>query len=110
MAETGGQIEALAPLARWDPFRELERALGGWHPLESRVGRLLEELWGEPRRLGGQLFPPMSIHESESAYVITVDISGSKQEDVTVEGKDRVLTLTVASTEESKPRTMAVQS
>ena len=83
-------------LARWDPFGELEaftrdpfRALVG----RGRLGRLMEEMFGERSFARGELVPSLDLHETDSEYVVTVELPGVRKEDVTVEMTEGVLTV-----------------
>lgn len=80
-------------LARWDPFEELE-FFPGWSPFReyglapARLARLGGE--GATR---GRFAPSVDVSEDDNRYVVTVELPGSKKEDVTVEMKDQVLTI-----------------
>jgi HSP20 family protein len=81
-------------VARRDPFVELD-PFGGWGPfrewgLPARLGRLFGDL---PVTSGGRIAPAVDIAEDDDRYVVTVELPGSKKEDVTVEMKDNLLTI-----------------
>jgi HSP20 family protein len=84
-------------LARWDPFEELD-LFSGWSPfreygpLAGRLARLLGEPGGA-MGVRGRFAPSVDISEDDDRYVVTVELPGSKKDDVTVEMKDRVLTI-----------------
>ncbi len=65
-----------------DPFRGLFRA-----PL--RWSRPFQEAFGD----GAQWAPPIDIAESADGYTITVELPGTKKEDVAVECHDNLLTI-----------------
>ena len=67
--------------ARWDPIRDL-LAL---HQRLDRLGSL------GPSRTGWA--PPVDLHETPDAYVITAELPGLSQEDVHIEMHDGRLTL-----------------
>jgi HSP20 family protein len=83
--------------SRFDPFAELD-LFSGWSPFREwgmsplRLGRLLGESAGEAERRG-RLAPAVDIVEDDDRYVVTVELPGSKKEDITVEMKDSVLTV-----------------
>ena len=80
-------------VTRWDPFEELD-VFPGWSPFRdwsrpARLARLVGE--GAPAR--GRLAPAVDIAEDDDRYVVTVELPGSKKDDVTVEMEDSVLTI-----------------
>lgn len=85
-------------LSRIDPFAELD-PFSGWSPfrdwglLPTRLGRLLGEPIGAPAAMRGRLAPAVDIAEDDDRYVVTVELPGSKKEDITVEMKDGMLTI-----------------
>ena len=84
-------------IARWDPIAELD-LFRGWSPfreygaLPSRLARFFGE-GGQQVPFTGRFAPSVDIAEDDDRYVITVELPGSKKEDVTVEMNDRVLTI-----------------
>ena len=92
MAEKEGRS-----VARWDPIAELD-LFPGWSPLReygalpSRLARFFGE-GGVQVPFTGRFAPSVDIGEDDDRYVITVELPGSKKEDVTVEMNDRVLTI-----------------
>ena len=80
---------------RWDPFEEID-FFSGWSPFReyalgpARFGRLLGEPGGATR---GRFAPSVDITEDDNRYVVTVELPGSKKEDITVEMKDQILTI-----------------
>ena len=89
--------EKTRSLARWDPFEEVD-LFSGWSPFREQGGapaRLLR-WFGEPGGAGafrGRLAPAVDIAEDDDRYVVTVELPGSKKDDITVEMKDQVLTI-----------------
>lgn len=85
-------------VARWDPFADLD-ALGQWSALQDlappsgRLARLLESAFGESARPPRGLSPAVDIHEDAKQYTITVELPGTRKEDVSVELHDGVLTI-----------------
>ena len=75
-------FEELDLLSAWNPFREY-----GLTP--SRLGRLFQEGGVQ----AGRFAPSVDISEDDDRYVVTVELAGSKKDDVTVEMKDQVLTI-----------------
>ena len=73
-----------------DPFADLDLIQDWGRPLG--ISRLMREAFrgmGTPARW----LPPVDIAETDEGYVITVELPGTKKEDVTVECHDNVLTI-----------------
>jgi HSP20 family protein len=83
-------------LIRRDPFEELD-FFSGWNPLRElglapgRWTRMLAD--PGPLAARGRFAPSVDIGEDDERYVVTVELPGSKKEDITVEMKDQVLTI-----------------
>ena len=75
----------LEPFGRWDPFREFG--------LPSRLSRWMEEAFGGAPGTRGRLAPAVDIAEDDAKYVVTVELPGTKREDITVEAHEGVLTI-----------------
>jgi HSP20 family protein len=77
--------------ARWDPFADLWRRRGRLLPrtLAEVFDEALEE-WPSGARA---LQPALDVHENDKQYTVTVELPGSKRDDVTVELHDNVLTI-----------------
>lgn len=93
MAEKEGR--EVRSLARWDPFEE---AFARWSPFRElgrhgRLSRFMEEMPGERPFAHGQHAPALDIHETETEYVVTVELPGVQKEDVSVEVTEGVLTV-----------------
>jgi HSP20 family protein len=95
MAEKKEKESRQSGVARWDPFRELQewRPRRDWGLFPSRLERFFDELestWGAGR---GSFGPAMDIAESDDHYTVTVELPGTRKEDVTVELEDGQLTI-----------------
>ena len=78
-------------LVRWDPFRDVAE-------LQNRINRMFEESFGRPRDRDDEMNlrawrPAVDIYESENGMVVAVELPGVSKENVSVEVKDDVLTL-----------------
>ena len=76
--------ETTRSLKRWNPFEEFE-----YERIPARWSRLFGE--GEPLR--SRFAPSLDISEDDQRYVVTVELPGTKREDIIVELKDQVLTI-----------------
>ncbi len=81
------------PLTGWDPFRDIAS-------LQERINRLFEDAFPNPRnhaesadRRIASWQPVADIYETPTALVITIEIPGVQKEDVSVEVKDNMLTI-----------------
>ena len=79
------------PIVRWDPFRDVAA-------LQDRINRIFSESFGSSRELDddGGLYdwrPPVDIYETTEGSILKVELAGVEKEDVSVEVKDNVLTL-----------------
>lgn len=75
-------------IVRWDPAREVDS-------LQSEVNRLFDTFFGG-RPANGALrrwVPPMDLVETDSHLVLRADLPGLDSEDVSIEVKDGVLTV-----------------
>ena len=103
-------------LTRWDPFEDLE-AFARWSPFRElgrhgRLSRLMEEMFGGRSVARGDLAPALDIHESDTEYVVTVELPGVRKEDVSVEVTEGVLSVRGEKTsgkEEKKERSRWVE-
>lgn len=83
-------------ISRWDPFAEME-ALARWSPLResfpfpSRLGRMLEDFWGE--RSLAPMTPAIDVTESDKQYTVTVELPGVDRDDVSVEVQGGTLSI-----------------
>jgi HSP20 family protein len=75
----------MAPLVRWEPFRELAS-------IHNEMSRLLNAFEGN----GGTTqtwVPPVDVWETESELVYALDLPGVPKEDVAIELEDGMLTV-----------------
>lgn len=79
-------------LVRWDPGYEVDS-------LQSEVNRIFDGFFGGstgPRAANGatrRWVPAMDLAETEDQLVLTADLPGVDEEDVSIEVKDHVLTI-----------------
>jgi HSP20 family protein len=76
-------------LVRWDPSREVDS-------LQSEVNRLFDTFFGGAPANGRGLrrwVPPMDLMETEDHLILRADLPGLDSEDVNIEVKDSVLTV-----------------
>ncbi len=82
----------MATLVRWDPARELDT-------LQSDVNRLFDSFFGRRGDAPGaaqarrRWIPAMDLVETDDSLVLRADLPGLEREDVEVEVKDGVLTV-----------------
>lgn len=82
----------MATLVRWDPARELDT-------LQSDVNRLFDSFFGRRGEPGGaaqarrRWVPAMDLVETDESLVLRADLPGLGRDDVEVEVKDGVLTV-----------------
>jgi len=76
-------------IVRWEPLRELTT-------LQNEMNRLFSSAFDTPAN-GGQTMrrwmPAMDLVETEGQFVLTADLPGLTESDVTIEVDDRVLTI-----------------
>ena len=76
-------------IVRWDPARELDS-------LRSDVNRLFDGFFGADPANGARQrrwIPAMDVAETDDSLVLRADLPGLSEDDVEIEVKDRVLTL-----------------
>jgi HSP20 family protein len=93
--EEGAESRSLAP---WHPFGELQpwRSLFEEGLFSSRFSRLLDEFfreWPRPRPAAGAFLPAMDVSDDDRQYTITVELPGSRKEDVQVDLTEGMLTI-----------------
>jgi HSP20 family protein len=78
----------MTTLVRWDPAAEVDS-------LQSEVNRLFDGFFGSGRSRNGaaRWIPAMDLAEEEAELVLTADLPGLTEEDLSIEIKDRVLTI-----------------
>jgi HSP20 family protein len=74
-------------LVRWEPARELDT-------LQGEVNRLFDTFFGAPANGRSRRWvPAMDLVETEDALILRADLPGLERDDVNIEIKDRVLTV-----------------
>lgn len=77
----------MTTLVRWDPAVEVD-------PLQSEMGRLFEGFFGGGRADGPRRWmPAMDLAENEQELILTTDLPGMREEDVAIEVRDGVLSI-----------------
>lgn len=88
-------------LIRWNPGRDL---MG----IQGEMNRLFDDFFGVPRKAEDQdrlrWTPRVNIEEINDHFEITAELPGLGREDVKIEIKDRVLTLTGEKKAENEKR------
>jgi HSP20 family protein len=79
-------------LVKWDPFRDVAE-------LQHRINRMFDDSFGRSREMDDEMNlrawrPAVDIYEAENGIVVAVELPGVSKENVSVEVKDDVLTLT----------------
>ena len=72
------------PVARWEPFRELEE-------LQQATARLLENAFNGEGVAPAAWAPPVDIEETDDAWIVEAELAGVKRDDVNVEVRDNEL-------------------
>ncbi len=79
-------------IVRWEPFRELSS-------LQNEMNRLFDSAFDTPRAGGNagkamrRWIPAMDLVEGPEQFVLRADLPGMKQEDVSIEFEDNILTI-----------------
>jgi HSP20 family protein len=76
-------------LIRWEPVRELDS-------LQSEMNRLFDGFFGNRTAngpIGRRWIPAMDLVENENEFVLRADLPGMTEDDVEIEIKDSVLTI-----------------
>ena len=73
-------------LVRWDPGREVDT-------LQSEVNRIFDTFFGANETRSRRWVPAMDLVETDDHLVLRADLPGLKREDVEIELKDGVLTV-----------------
>lgn len=75
-------------LIRWEPVREMDT-------LQSEMNRLFDGFFGARANgaAGRRWIPAMDLVETESDFVLRADLPGMREDDVVIEVKDNVLTV-----------------
>jgi len=72
------------PVARWEPFRELEE-------LQQATARLLEDAFSGEGPAQAAWAPPVDIEETDDAWIVEAELPGVKRDDVNVEVRENEL-------------------
>lgn len=75
-------------VVRWEPFRELAA-------LQNEMSRTLGHLWGAPGPAGngGTWIPALDVWETDESIVVSLDLPGIVEDDISIEVEDGVLTI-----------------
>jgi HSP20 family protein len=76
-------------LVRWDPVRELDT-------LQTDMNRLFDRFFGAPAANGSaarRWIPAMDLTETDDSLLLRADLPGVSEDDVEIEVKDGVLTI-----------------
>jgi HSP20 family protein len=86
-------------LVRWDPIRELDS-------LQGDMNRLFDRFFERPgnRGQGRRWIPAMDVAETEDSLVLRGDLPGMTEDDVDIEIKDNVLTVSGERKAESEEK------
>jgi HSP20 family protein len=87
-------------LIRWDPVRELDSLQGDMNRLFDRFFEGRPPNGGSVRRW----IPPMDLVENEQSLVLRADLPGMNEDDVNLEIKDGVLTISGERRSESEEK------
>jgi HSP20 family protein len=86
---TGKEVNQMA-LVRWDPVRDLDS-------LQDDMNRLFDRFFGDRPGDGGsqarRWMPAMDLAETENDLVLRADLPGMSEDDIDIEVKDGVLTV-----------------
>ena len=88
---TSSEIEEWGPLARWSPFREMERMQREMDRLFN--GGLAPLRRGEEAMTLSEWAPCVDITEDDKEFVVKAELPEVKKEDVKVKVEDDVLTI-----------------
>jgi len=78
----------------WSPVKEMNR-------LQRRMGRTMDEFFGEPLlSVSGEIVPACDVEETDSQFLMSFDLPGVKKEDIKIEQKDNQLTVSGERREE----------
>jgi HSP20 family protein len=93
-------------LTRWSPYRDWE-PFTGFRNIQDQFNRLFDETFGSypvarQETLERTWTPAVDIYDDKDRIVVTAELPGIKKEDVTIEIKDNVLSLTGERKHESE--------
>ena len=73
-------------LVRWEPMREL-------NALQGEMNRLFNSFFDDDARTSRRWVPAIDVLEREDSLVLKADLPGLREEDVNIEVRDNLLTL-----------------
>lgn len=76
----------MTTLVRWDPALEVDS-------LQSEMGRLFDGFFGDRATGARRWMPAMDLAESEGELILTADLPGMGEDDVAIEVKDGILSI-----------------
>ncbi len=85
-------------LVKWEPMMGLTR-------VNDIFDRMLEDLFSMDTRLSepvSSLIPLMNIEETKDAYKVSVELPGIEKDDIDIQIKDNILTISGEKKEETK--------
>ncbi|MBT8358337.1 MAG: Hsp20/alpha crystallin family protein [Deltaproteobacteria bacterium] len=87
-------------IVKWDPFRNVAA-------LQDRINRMFDESFSSTDDIDDELSmcawkPTVDIYETDEAIILKAELPGIKREDVSVEVKDNILTLSGERVEDKK--------
>ena len=75
----------------WDPFQNM-RELMNWDPLRALAPRLLRGM-GEGMGMVGGFIPGFDVRETKDTYVVSADVPGFKEQDLSVQVSGQRMTV-----------------
>lgn len=87
-------------IVKWDPFRNVAA-------LQDRINRMFDESFSSTGDIDDEINmcdwkPTVDIYETDEAIILKAELPGIKKEDVSVEVKDNILTLSGERVEDKK--------
>ena len=76
-------------LTQFDPFKELQNMQKTF----EYMNRLMQSVQNAPEAPAVDFVPAVNTREADDAYYIEVDLPGVKKEDISIDVKDNVLTI-----------------
>jgi len=76
-------------ITRFDPFRELQNMQKTF----EYMNRLMQAVEQAPEAAKVDFVPAVNTREADDAYYIEVDLPGVKKEDISIDVKDNILTI-----------------
>ena len=69
---------------RWRPFGTSMDRSGSVADIQGEVNRLFDGFFGRPARDGREWVPPVDLYETKDNLVLTMDVPGVRDKDITV--------------------------